>query len=139
MPEVIPAQFLRLQIAAASGPSIAIPVLNSAAALVDEYAGRLTVIEGRYGDMGSVLAESGVAVVDGIALDLGVSSMQLDDADRGFSFRNDGPLDMRQEQYGAPLPMWLMRSRKASSPILSISTARTAGSANSACHRRCPG
>ena len=50
--------------------------------------------------MARILAESGVAVVDGTALDLGVSSMQLDDADRGFSFRNDGPLDMRQEQYG---------------------------------------
>ena len=74
--------------------------VSSAAALVDEYAGRLTVIEGRFGDMARILAESGVAVVDGIALDLGVSSMQLDDADRGFSFRNDGPLDMRQEQYG---------------------------------------
>ena len=74
--------------------------VSSAAALVDEYAGRLTVIEGRFGDMVRILAESGVSVVDGIALDLGVSSMQLDDADRGFSFRNDGPLDMRQEQYG---------------------------------------
>ena len=74
--------------------------VRNAAALVDEYAGRLTVIEGRFGDMARILHENGVTVVDGIALDLGVSSMQLDDAARGFSFRNDGPLDMRQEQDG---------------------------------------
>jgi 16S rRNA (cytosine1402-N4)-methyltransferase len=48
-----------------------------------------------FGDILSVLGGEGVEKVDGILLDLGVSSMQLDDASRGFSFRNDGPLDMR--------------------------------------------
>ena len=72
----------------------------NAADLVDKYAGRLTVIEGRFGDMADILGRQGVEAVNGIALDLGVSSMQIDDAARGFSFRNDGPLDMRQGKDG---------------------------------------
>jgi len=65
-----------------------------------EFGGRLRVIEGRFGDMAELLAAQGVGKVDGVALDLGVSSMQLDQAERGFSFQNDGPLDMRMEQDG---------------------------------------
>ena len=61
------------------------------------YAGRLTVLAGRFGDMKELLAAVGVSRVDGVALDLGVSSMQLDDPARGFSFRADGPLDMRMD------------------------------------------
>lgn len=71
-----------------------------AAELVEKYAGRLTVIEGRFGDMAEILSRHGIEAVDGVALDLGVSSMQIDDPDRGFSFRNDGPLDMRQGKDG---------------------------------------
>jgi 16S rRNA (cytosine1402-N4)-methyltransferase len=65
------------------------------AGLVDEYAGRLTLIEDRFSELESVLRETGTQGVDGVVLDVGVSSMQLDQADRGFSFRLDGPLDMR--------------------------------------------
>lgn len=68
------------------------------AALGREYDGRLTVLAGRFGDMAALLAEVGVERIDGVALDLGVSSMQLDDPARGFSFRADGPLDMRMGQ-----------------------------------------
>ncbi len=57
--------------------------------------GRLTLIEGRFGDMDALLGSRGVTGVEGVALDLGVSSMQIDQAERGFSFRYDGPLDMR--------------------------------------------
>lgn len=64
-------------------------------ALVQEFSPRLTLLHGRFSDMPTLLAKSNVTTVDGIALDLGVSSPQLDDADRGFSFRQDGPLDMR--------------------------------------------
>ncbi len=64
------------------------------------HRGRLTLLGGRYGDMVRLLAAAGVRRIDGVALDLGVSSMQLDDARRGFSFRRDGPLDMRMEKKG---------------------------------------
>ena len=57
--------------------------------------GRLTLIDGRFGDLEHLLTEIGIDSVDGVALDLGVSSPQLDDPARGFSFRGDGPLDMR--------------------------------------------
>lgn len=68
--------------------------------LVNEFSGRLTVIEGRFSDVEVLLAEHGVTRVDGIALDIGVSSMQLDQAERGFSFQQDGPLDMRMSSAG---------------------------------------
>ncbi len=63
--------------------------------LAKSYTGRLTILQGRFGDMGALAAAEGVAAVDGVALDLGVSSYQIDQADRGFSFGKDGPLDMR--------------------------------------------
>ena len=69
-------------------------------ALAERYAPRLRLIEGRFGDMAELLAAEGVEDVDGVALDLGVSSMQFDQADRGFSFRASGPLDMRMERSG---------------------------------------
>jgi 16S rRNA (cytosine1402-N4)-methyltransferase len=69
-------------------------------AMAREFAGRLTVLHGRFGDMAELLRARRVIEVDGVALDLGVSSMQLDEAARGFSFREDGPLDMRMEQQG---------------------------------------
>ncbi len=71
--------------------------------LVAEYAGRLRLIEGRFGDLDTLLAANDVApgTVDGVTLDLGVSSMQIDNAERGFSFRFDGPLDMRMSTSGA--------------------------------------
>ena len=64
------------------------------------YPGRFTVIHGPYGDMTGLLGGVGVDRVDGVALDLGLSSMQLDAPARGFSFRADGPLDMRMDKVG---------------------------------------
>src|SRR6267378_842556 len=69
-------------------------------ALAERYAPRLRLIEGRFGDMAELLSAEGVEDVDGVALDLGVSSMQFDQAERGFSFRASGPLDMRMEKNG---------------------------------------
>ena len=61
---------------------------------------RLTLVEERFSQMDRVLSERGIGLVDAIALDIGVSSMQLDRAGRGFSFSADGPLDMRMERSG---------------------------------------
>jgi 16S rRNA (cytosine1402-N4)-methyltransferase len=68
--------------------------------LEEAQAGRFTMIEGRFGDMDALLRQQGVNQVDGVALDIGVSSMQIDQAERGFSFGKDGPLDMRMEAQG---------------------------------------
>ncbi len=68
--------------------------------LRDRYRGRLTLIEGRFGDMERLVRAVTDAPVDGVALDIGVSSPQLDTPDRGFSFRYDGPLDMRMSRSG---------------------------------------
>ena len=62
---------------------------------------RLVLHPRRFSEMVEALAEAGVATVAGIAMDIGVSSMQLDQPARGFAFQSDGPLDMRMEQAGA--------------------------------------
>jgi 16S rRNA (cytosine1402-N4)-methyltransferase len=65
------------------------------AVLAARFPGRLHLVEGRFGDLLTLLDRHGVGALDGVVLDLGVSSFQIDDAARGFSFRLDGPLDMR--------------------------------------------
>jgi 16S rRNA (cytosine1402-N4)-methyltransferase len=70
------------------------------AGLVEESGGRLTVAESRFSALDEAAASVGITDADGVVLDLGVSSMQLDSGDRGFSFRLDGPLDMRMEAGG---------------------------------------
>lgn len=62
------------------------------------YKDKVTIVRSNYADMVSVVHGLGISGVDGILLDLGVSSYQLDTADRGFSYREDAPLDMRMDQ-----------------------------------------
>jgi 16S rRNA (cytosine1402-N4)-methyltransferase len=68
--------------------------------LVDRSGGRLTLVEDRFSNLAEICAAQGFAAVDGVVMDVGVSSMQLDEAERGFSFRLGGPLDMRMGHDG---------------------------------------
>jgi 16S rRNA (cytosine1402-N4)-methyltransferase len=70
------------------------------AELAARHRGRLHLLQGRFGDMLTLLGAAGVSRLDGVVLDLGVSSFQIDEPARGFSFRADGPLDMRMGDDG---------------------------------------
>lgn len=82
-------------------------------ALVAEAGGKLTLVHGRFGEIDRLLGEHGIEAVDGVVFDIGVSSMQLDRDDRGFSFQKDGPLDMRMAQEGETAADWLNRADEA--------------------------
>ncbi len=74
--------------------------IAAGADLVGKARGRLTLVEARFSQLEEVARTHGFAPLDGVVLDIGVSSMQFDEAERGFSFRGDGPLDMRMEGRG---------------------------------------
>lgn len=74
--------------------------IERAAQFRARYGERFDIREGCFGEMTALLAEIGLSTVDGIMLDIGVSSYQLDEGERGFSFQKDGPLDMRMGQSG---------------------------------------
>jgi 16S rRNA (cytosine1402-N4)-methyltransferase len=90
--------------AIAAGPSLVPDAIED---------GRLTLVEERFSQMDRALAERGIGPVDGIALDIGVSSMQIDRAERGFSFQKDGPLDMRMEKSGPTAAEFLNQADEA--------------------------
>ena len=77
------------------------------------FADRACLIHGEYGDLPRILADQGVAAVDGILLDLGVSSPQLDVAERGFSFTRPGPLDMRMDPTAGPTALDVIRDHSS--------------------------
>jgi 16S rRNA (cytosine1402-N4)-methyltransferase len=74
--------------------------IERGASLIARFPGQLHLLHGQFGDMVALLAQAGVVALNGIVLDLGVSSFQIDDPARGFSFRHDGPLDMRMGKHG---------------------------------------
>ena len=94
--------YTRAILAAADTRVIAIDrdpsAIRDGQALVAEFSARLSLREGRFADMEALVGDERI---DGIVLDIGVSSMQIDEAERGFSFLRDGPLDMRMAQHGA--------------------------------------
>lgn len=96
--------YTRAMLAAANCRVIGIDRDQSAiangAGLVESAGGRLELVQARFSELDAVARQCGHDFVDGVVLDLGVSSMQLDQAERGFSFRNDGPLDMRMGAEG---------------------------------------
>jgi len=81
--------------------------------LVDKSDGRLTLVEDRFSNLAGVCAAQGVSGVDGVVMDVGVSSMQLDQAERGFSFRLGGPLDMRMGHDGPTAADVIARASEA--------------------------
>ena len=74
--------------------------LERSQARLSRFGGRVTLVRGRHESLIDILKQSGIHEISGLLADLGVSSMQLDDADRGFSFRFDAPLDMRMGSEG---------------------------------------
>lgn len=74
--------------------------IRDGADMLARYEGQMSLLPYRFSDMREAMADLGVVEVDAVVMDIGVSSMQLDDGERGFSFQSDGPLDMRMSQEG---------------------------------------
>lgn len=87
------------------------PQAVAAGQILHEQDSRFDIIQGSFAQLSAVLASQQWPLVDGILLDLGVSSPQLDEAQRGFSFLRDGPLDMRMDpQHGISAAQWLAKA-----------------------------
>jgi len=81
--------------------------------LARRYPAQLILHQGLFGNLDRIAAEAGLRDVDGVVLDLGVSSMQIDQPGRGFSFQSDGPLDMRMSGQGATAADFINRAAES--------------------------
>ena len=82
-------------------------------ALVEKFPSYLKLVHGEFSEMSAIADEQDFESVDGVVLDIGVSSMQIDQADRGFSFQKDGPLDMRMARSGVSAADVVNHARQA--------------------------
>lgn len=108
---------LLLEASAPGGTVISIDrdpaAVDRARAALAEFSGRHHIVHARFADIGDVVSDRGFDRVDGIALDLGLSSIQLDDAARGFSFSAAGPIDMRMDPTTGDTALDLIRHSSA--------------------------
>ncbi len=77
--------------------------LEEARARLEPFAARVKLVQANFRDLEGVLDRLGISLVDGLLFDLGLSAIHVDSPERGFSFRSDGPLDMRMDREGNPL------------------------------------
>ena len=113
--------------------------IAGAQSLCAEFPGRLTVSEAPFSELDAIIEEQGCDRVDGVVLDIGVSSMQLDQPERGFSFQTDGPLDMRMSARAETAADFVNAIGRGEARTHHLRLGRRASLArNRACHRQAP-